>query len=251
MQILIVQSNSLPTWYKLQGLDDRSCVLVCLRLSAQVTSQALALCQCVENSLLNSVGVVVELHVSQHHDGGQKQGSWVGKCLAGDIWGGTVDSLEDGAFITNVTRWSETETANETSAHVRENVTIQVGHDQDLVVVRSGVGNNLQAGVVEKLGVKLNGWEILGNSVGSTQEETITHLHDGSLVYCADLWSSNVLGVLESESEHTFRSLSCDELDRLHNAVNNDMLNARVFTLSVLSDQDSVHVIVRGLVPID
>ena len=81
----------------------------------------------------------------QHHDTAQKHSSGVGKALAGNIGGGAVDGLEDGALVTNVTRGGETETTDQTGAHVGQNVTVQVGHDEDLVVVRSRVGDDTQA----------------------------------------------------------------------------------------------------------
>lgn len=131
--------------------------------------------------------MLVQAHVSQHHDGAEKESSWVGKSLASDIWCGTVDSLEDRALVTNVTRRSETKTANKTSTHIGENVTVKVGHNQDLIVVWRWVGNDLQAGIVEELGIEFDLGEVLGYSQSSVQEETITHLHDGSLMNGPDL----------------------------------------------------------------
>lgn len=158
-----------------------------LRRSTQITSQRLSFSQGIEDSLLYSGSVVVEAHVSQHHDGGEEESGGVGERLAGDIWGGTVNGFEDRAFVSDVAGWSEAETTDETSAHIGENVTVQVRHDEDLVIVWCWVGNDLQAGVVEKLGVELDAGVILGYSLGGAEEETVGHLHDGGLVYGADL----------------------------------------------------------------
>jgi hypothetical protein len=103
----------------------------------------LALGKHLEDGALDVVGVLVEVHVPQHHHGTEQQRSGVSQLLAGDIGRGTVDSLEDGALVTNVARWGETKTANQTSAHIRQNVSVQVGHDQDLVVVRDRVRDHL------------------------------------------------------------------------------------------------------------
>ena len=219
-----------------------------LGLAAQVSSEDLSFGQSVEDGLLDAVGVVVQAHVTQHHDGREKEGSGVGKALSSNIRGGTVDSFEDGALVTNVARGSETETTDKTSAHIGENVTVQVGHDKDLVVIRIGVGNHLQAGVVEKLRVELDLGEILGDIMGNVQEETVGHLHDGSLVDNANLLATDSFSMLERESEHTLRSLPCDELDGLNDTVNNNVLNAGVLALSVFSDQNGIDVIVGSLV---
>lgn len=186
--------------------------------------------------------------MSQHHDGTEEESSWIGQTLASNVRCGTVDSLEDGALITNVARWRQTKTSDETSAHVGENVTVKVGHDQDLVVVWSWVGDDLQASVVQKLGIELNGWEVLANVAGGVQEESIGHLHDGSLVNCADLKSVDVLGVLEGESQNTLTGVLSDELDALNDTVNDDVLNTRILSLGVLTDQDGVDVVVWSLV---
>jgi hypothetical protein len=220
-----------------------------LGLATKVTGKGLALSQGVENGLLDATSVVVKTHVLQHHDGGQKQSGGVSETLAGNVGGGTVDGLEDGALITDVTGGGETETTDQTGAHVGENVTVQVGHDKDLVVVGSGVGHDLQARVVQQLSVELDLGEVLGDVTGSVEEQTIRHLHDGGLVHNADLLLVDGLGVLEGETQNALGGLLGNELDALNNTVNDNVLNTGVFTLGVLTNQDSVDTIVRGLVP--
>jgi hypothetical protein len=189
--------------------------------------------------------------VSQHHHGAEQQGGRVGLALTSNIGSGTVDGLENGALVTNVTRGGKTQTTNQTSAHVGENVTVQVGHDKNLVVVGKRVGNHLQAGVVEQLRLELNTGELLGDLLANLEEETVGHLHDGSLVDNADLVAADLLGVLESESDDALTGLASDEFDALNDTIDNDVLNTRVFTLGVLADQDSVDTVVWGLVASD
>ena len=232
----------------LQPGDDGPSEFGRLGLAAQITSEGLALGESVEDGRLDAVGVVGQAHVPQHHDGAEKQGGGVGEALAGDVGGGAVDGLEDGALVADVARGGETEAANQAGAHVGQDIAVEVGHDQDLVVVRVGVGDHLEAGVVEQLGVELNAGEVLGDSLGHVEEETVRHLHDGGLVHDADLGAADRLGVLEGVSQHALASLAGDELDALHDTVDNDVLDARVFTLGVLADQDSVDIVVGGLV---
>jgi hypothetical protein len=136
-----------------------------------------------------------------------------------------VDGFENGAFVSDVTRRCKTKTTNQTSAHIREDITIEIRHNQDLVVIGSGVSNDLQASVVKELGIEFNTGEVLGDSVGRTQEKTITHLHDSGLVDSSDLQSSNILGILECKSKHSLTGLSCDKLDALHNTINYNVFN--------------------------
>jgi hypothetical protein len=235
-------------WWYLQSRDDGLGVVRGASLAAQIARQSLAFRQGIKSSLLDSVRVIVQAHVSQHHHGAEKQSSGVGLALTSDIRSRTVDSLENGALVTNVAGGGKTETTNQTSAHVGQNVTVQVGHDQDLVVVGQRVGNHLQAGVVEQLSIELDVGEVLGNILGDVQEETIRHLHDGGLVDDADLLAADLGGVLESESQNTLAGLAGDELDALDDTINHDMLDSGVFTLGVLADENGVNAVVGGLV---
>lgn len=251
----------------LKALDDGASIFVSLGGTTEIASEKLVDCQywiaclilflrnthlsfskSVESSLLDAGSVLVKTHMLQHHNRTQQESSGVSKTLAGDIRSGTVDSLEDGALISNVSGGGKTKTTDETSAHIGENVTVKVGHDQDLVVVWGRVGDHLQAGVVKQLGVEFDVGELLGNVAGSVQEETVGHLHDCGLVHNTNLLLSRGLSMLESEAQDTLGGFPSDELNTLDNTVNNDMLNSGVFALGVLTDQHSVDVVIWGLV---
>lgn len=238
---------------KVLALPPRSPVMVCNMISMYLYPKTmsdayLALSKDLEDGLLNVGGLLGETHVSQHHDGAEKKRGGVSELLASNVGRGSVDSLEDGAVVADVAGRSKTETADETSAHVGENVSVQVGHDEHLVVVGNRVGDHLQAGVVQQLSVELNVGELLGDLAGGAEEETVGHLHDGGLVHSADLLPANVAGVLEGVSQNALRGLAGDELDALDNAIDYNVLDTRVFSLGVLTDQDSVDVVVGGLV---
>lgn len=66
-----------------------------------------------------------------------------------------------------------------------------------------------------------------------------------------DLLFVDVSSVLERKSDDSLRSVAGDEFDGLHNSRYDNMFNSRVFALSVLSNQDSVDIFVRGLVTLD
>lgn len=89
--------------------------------------------------------------------------------------------------------------------------------------------------------------EILGNVTSGGEEETVGHLHDGSLVDDADLGLANRLGILETEAEHTLRGGAGDKLDGLDNAINNLVLDTGVLSLGVLTDENGVDIVVWSL----
>ena len=184
----------------------------------------------------------------KHHDTAEKESSRVGKTLASNVRSGSVDGFEDGTLIANVTRGSETETTDQTGTHVGENVTVQVGHDKNLVIVRDRIGGDVQASVIQQLRIEFDVGELLGDISGKVKEKTVRHLHDGGLVNHADLLLVDCASVLERVAKHSFRRLLCDELNALHNTRHNNMFDARVFTLCVLTDQDRVDIIVGCLV---
>ncbi|RMY09264.1 hypothetical protein D0868_04343 [Hortaea werneckii] len=80
-------------------------------------------------------------------------------------------------------------------------------------------------------------------------------LEDGALDLVGVLVETHVLqhhdGREEQGGRDPLAGLAGDQLDRLHDTVHDDVLNAGVFTLGVLSDQDRVHVVVWGLVALD
>lgn len=208
----------------------------------------LSLRKCLKDSFLDLVGVFMETHVLQHHDTAEQKGSWVRKCLALNIGCRTVDGFEDGALVTDVSGWCQTQSSDQSSAHIRQDVSVQVRHNQNLVVVWGRIGDHLQAGVVQELCVEFDLGELLRDIPRGTEEETIGHLHDSGLVDNTNLVLSYLLSILEGESEYTLGGFPRDELDALNHTIHNHVLNAGIFTLSVLTDQHGVDVIVGCLV---
>lgn len=196
----------------------------------------LSLGKSVKDSFLDLVGVFMETHVLQHHDAAEQESGWVGKRLAFDVGCGTVDCFENGALVTDVSGRRQAQSSNQPCAHIGKNVSVQVRHNQNLVVIWGGVCDDLQAGVVQKFCVEFDVGKVLRDISRGTEEETVRHLHDSRLVDNTDLALAHFLSVLEGEPKNTLRGCPGDELNALNDTINNHMLNARVFTLSVLTD---------------
>ena len=67
-------------------------------------------------------------------------------------------------------------------------------------------------------------------------------------MHSAHLLPADALSMLESESQDAFRSFAGDELDALDDTVDYDVLDTRIFSLGVLTDEDGIYIIVRCLV---
>lgn len=216
-------------------------------LAAEIAGDVLAVGNDLQGGALDLVGEAVQGHVTEHLNRGEEEGRRVGLVLASDIGSGTVDSLEDRGIATNVAGGGEAETTDETSAHIGENITVQVGHDHDSVSKDAGVLDNLQAGTIQKQIVELDLGELAGNLLARGQEETIRQLHDVGLVDGSDTVAASVLGVVESIAGAAVGSFLGDQLDGLDNAINDLVLNAGVLSLSVLADENGVDVVVGSL----
>lgn len=106
----------------------------------------------------------------QHHYTAQQQRCRVRETFARDIGRGTVHGFEDGTFVADVTGGREAQAADQPSAHVGQDVAVQIWHHENLVVVGRGIRDDLQTGIVEQLGVKVHFCEILADVAGRVQE---------------------------------------------------------------------------------
>lgn len=240
-----------PAFFLLELGDDGVGVSRGRGLAAEVTGDGLALSNGREGGLLDAGSVLVETHVTEHHERREEESGGVGEALAGNVGSGAVDGLEDGGVATNVTRGGETETADEAGRQVGENVTVKVGHDHDAVSEGGGVLGDAEADTVKEVLVVGNVGVLLGNGAAGSEEHAVGHLHDVGLVDGGDALAARLLGVVEGVAGNTLRSLVGDKLDRLDDTVDDNVLDTRVLALSVLTDEDSVDVVVGGLEALD
>lgn len=177
--------------------------------------------------------------MSQHHGGGEEDGSWVGLVLSLDIKTDVTASwLENGVLTAHVATWDETWPTNESGSNVGKDGSVQVGHHKDIELL--WLANSLHGGVVDNEIVDLEGWVVLGDLVEGLTEKTISQLHDVGLVDAGNLLA--VVGLCESESK-LGDSLGLhlgDNLEGLDDTWNRLVLQARVFTLSVLTDEAEI-----------
>jgi len=191
--------------------------------------------------------VVIKTNVSQHHGSGQDQSSGVGLVLALDVKTNvTASRLENGNVAAHVATRHDTRAANETSTNVRKDTSVQVGHHHDIKLLWPG--DTLHRGIVDDHVVGLESGVVLADSLDRVSEKTIGKLHDVGLVDAGNLLA--VVGERKGKGElgDTLRLLARDDLERLHNAADRLVLEARVLALGVLTDDTEVDVLVAGLV---
>lgn len=162
-----------------------------------------------------------------------------------------MDTLEDGGGLADVSGGGEAQAADKPGAHIGEDITVEVGHDHDTVTVLGGVLDDVEAGTIKKDIGELDVGELLGDILADAEEETIGHLHDVGLVDGGDVVTTLGPGILKGVPGASFTGLLGDELDALDDATDDLVLNATVLTLSVLTNEDGVDILVGGLVADD
>jgi hypothetical protein len=197
--------------------------------------------------LRDAVGVVIKTNVAQHHRGGQEQRSGVSLVFALDVETDvTASGLEESDVAAHVASGNDTGSTDESGTNVGENASVQVGHDHDVELLRPR--DTLHGGVVDNHVVGLESGVVLADALDGVAEQTIGELHDVGLVDAGDLLA--VIGERKGKGElgDALRLLAGNDLERLDDAADRLVLEARVLALGVLADDAEVDVLVACLV---
>ena len=107
------------------------------RAATEVARAVLPLRDRLEHCRLDHIRLVHHFQVAQHHDPREAERSRVGQVLALDVWRSAVHSLHEREAVgADVAGRSETEAADEAGTQVRDDVTVEVGHDQHIELAR-------------------------------------------------------------------------------------------------------------------
>lgn len=221
--------------------------LVGRAVAAHVAGADLALGNHSVDGAGDAVGVVVEAEVAQEHAARQDQSAGVGLVLALDVKTDvTAARLKDGNVTAHVAARHNTGTANQRSANVGQNATVQVGHDHDVKLL--GLGDALHRGVVDNHVVGLNSRVLGGRLLEGAAEQTVGELHDVGLVDTGDLLAVVGQGKAKGKLGNALRLCAGNDLERLDNTLDRLVLETRVLALGVLTDNAHVDVLVARLV---
>lgn len=195
----------------------------------------------------DAVGMLIEAEVAEQHAAGQEHGSRVGLVLALDVETDvTATGFKDGDLATHAAAGHDTRATDKGGTDVGQDTTVKVGHDHNIKLLRAR--DSLHGGVVDNHVADLESREVLGDLVEGAAEQTIGELHDVGLVDAGDLLATVGEGEREGELGDALRLGAGDDLEGLDNTVDALVLEARVLTLGVLSDDAQVDVLVAGLI---
>ena len=172
--------------------------------------------------------------------------------------------LEHGRLLPDVRAGRHTKAADEAGAQVGDDVAVQVGQDEDVVLL--GSLDELHREVVHDAVVEADVRVVLGHPSRRLQEQPVRELHDVRLVHRRDLRSAIAPRVVEGEPDDPLRPPDRDRLDRDAGVVADALpgllgdeldqllrsgrslleLDPRVQVLGVLPDDHDVYVLVPG-----
>jgi hypothetical protein len=168
------------------------------RESTDIPGLDLMLLQHGVHASLDLLGVRFLADMLEHLGGAEEHGSGVGNVLAHALVKRVLRSrLENGDLSRVGGSGDKSGTADQSGGQVVNDVTVQVGHDHDVKLLR--VGDQLHGGVVHNHLLKLNSGVELCNLLAGAHEETVAQLHDVGLVNAGHLLAAVAGGVVEGE----------------------------------------------------
>lgn len=189
----------------------------------------------------------VQAKVTEEHRSGEYQSSGISLVLSFDVKTNvTATRLENSDFAAHVATRDNTGTTDESSANVRQDTTVQIGHDHDIKLL--GARDSLHRSIVNNHVVGLQSRVVLGDLLESVAEETISQFHDVSLVNASNLLAVICQSKAKSEFGNALRLGAGDDLEGLDDTLDRLVLETGVFTLGVLADNAEVDILVSGLV---
>ena len=122
-----------------------------------------------------------------------------------------MSGLEDCGSIADISAWRDAESADQAGTEVAENITVEVGQDED--VVEFGLLDQLHAHIIDDAVLEFDVGVFLGDIATDVEPETVGEFHDIGLVDAGDLLSAELAGVVEGEPDDTARPCNGDRLD--------------------------------------
>src|SRR5262249_18027915 len=116
--------------------------------------------------------------------------------------------------------------ANEPGAQVADDVAVQVTHHQNVELLR--LGHHLHAAVVDNDLLGLHLGKFRGGPAERFEEKAIRHFEDVCLVHAMDELAALSVGPIEGETEKTPASRLGHDLDALHDARHDFVLDGGV-----------------------
>lgn len=191
--------------------------------------------------------MIIQPQMPQEHRPGQQHRRRVRLILALDIQPHvSAAGFEDRDVASHIAAGDDTGPTDEGSADIGQDATVQVRHDHDVELLRTGDG--LHGGVVDDHVVGFESGEVLGDFLEGVAEEAVGEFHDVGFVDARHFLAVVGQGEGEGEFGDAFGFGAGDDLEGLDHAGHGLVFEAGVFAFGVLADDAQVDVGVAGLV---
>ena len=191
--------------------------------------------------------MIIQTQMSEEHAAAKDHGGGVGLIFTLDIETDMSTSwFEDGDITTHVCTWNNAWSTDQRGSDVGKDASVEVGHDHDIELL--GSRNGLHRSVVDDHVVDFEGWVVLGHFLEGVAEETVGKFHNVGFVDTCHLLAVVGKGEAECEFGDTFGLGASDDLEGFDHAIDGLVLEARVFSFGILTDDAKVDVVMTGFV---
>lgn len=182
----------------------------------------------------------------QHLGSRKDHSSWVGDVLTGDVQTNVSATwFENGVVSTVGGTWDQTWTTDQSSTDVGQDGTVHVWSDHNVELLR--LGDSLHGSVINNQVLDFNVWVFcVTDFLDGVSEQTVTQLHDVSLVDGSDEFSVVLLCVVESKSGDSFGLVLGDDLQGFDDTWDGLVFQTGVFCFGVFSHQNEINVVQLG-----
>ena len=186
----------------------------------------------------------------------------------------TASRFKDGKIPSKVGTRDKTRSTNESSSNVTDNISVQVAANNHVELL--GLCNHLHGRVVYNHALELDPMRlVLLSNVGAgikkksiaqfpahreTKEsgdqspagriaasQRSSNLHDVCLVNASDLFAAILDGEIKSKTGNPLSSLLCDDFQAFHHPRNRRVLQSRVLSLCVFTDNGKINVLLTAV----
>ena len=149
-----------------------------------------------------------------------------------------MNGFEDRALVAEVRARHHPQAADKCGAQIGDDVAVEILQQQHVVLVR--IHHQLHAGVVDDVLAISDLGIFLRDVARAANEQAIRQLHDVGFVDGVNLLAVMLARILKGESGNAGGSFLGDDLQALHHAGHDFVLDAGIQSFGVLADDDQI-----------
>ena len=151
-----------------------------------------------------------------------------------------MNRFKNCAIHTNICTGCQTQTANQTGAQVRNNITVQVRANQYIVIF--GMHHQSHAHRIHNTVIEFDLRVFLRDFLCNTQEQTVCAFHDVCLMYSRYFFSAFSDSIVKSITTDAFTAFSGNQLDAFCSIFAYHMFNACIQVFCIFTNDHQINV---------